>query len=214
MKATIEAKDLVRALDNALLFCPKKDPWDHALYTFHRDRVTIITSDSYATHRETCPAGVDPPPDYPESGKASRAGLEAILRRAKASPGEVTLTYISGVSLTYRDHLEGEDLEAPDLYQDADIGDSWDDINLSAFQELLDDRKEDHRETHRFMVDTNYLGKLRQLRAKPGIAADVWVFGDAPIFARKGPWSETVIQPIDRERHATKNGDGVLWGEK
>ncbi|GAA2665305.1 hypothetical protein [Nonomuraea recticatena] len=209
MQAMTTADNLSRGLYNALLWASKSAPWDMGLVSLMPDGVRIITSDSYSTTMITVPGDVTPREAYTWV-KVTRDGLTDMLTLStKAAKGRVSLSFAPGESLTVKG--ETGDLVLADLYEEGQGEESWDDITYRIFVELLADRMTEV-DSHKFMVNPKYLRKVAQTKKEaPDVCADFWVHGDEPVFIRIGEFSQTIVQPVDRTRHADVYGEAALW---
>jgi hypothetical protein len=211
MILTTSADAVAKATFNALLFSPKKEPWDMAQIHLGVEGVSWLTSDSYALCQSDLAGSWDT--DDPKGVmKISREALAIIEERARKDKKErVQLYFRLGLDMEYRGENPDNNLVFPELYVEGEIKRSWDDINVDVFSELLSERNED-APLGRVLIARDYLGKLRQVKADKDVGADFWPFGpDEPILIKVGPDVKIVIEPIEYERHETALGEDVTW---
>jgi hypothetical protein len=210
MEVHLKASELVRASYNALLWVGKSAPWDVAYVVLLPEFVTIVTSDSYAvteaeatveSHQGT----------HSRLVRISSDALKVIEKRARDTKGLISLKATND-ALIYADEKAGEDLEFPDEFEESeyDEEESWDEINIRAFSDLLRERME-ATDTHVFMVNPAYLRKFSMTKKDhPDDCADVWARGSDPILVKIGK-TRTALQTIDRERNAEALGEDKQW---
>lgn len=176
------------------------------------DGVSFLTSDSYALCWAPLQGAVITPADGWGTVKISRTDLDALEERARKDKTEtIDLVLTPGVGIEYRGLDQEADVLYSDHYQGGDGGaDTWDDVSLDAFHELIAAYTEES-DSSRLLIDPAYLNKISRLKKDKGVGADVWwTAPNDPVLIKLGG-TKVIVQPIDRERHAAAFGEDVLW---
>lgn len=208
MEVTLSASALVKSVYNALLWCPKKEPWNIGYVTITTGRVTILTTDSYAVAEVMTPVESHQGDPF-RVVKITRDDLKALEDRAGKAKGLIVLR-ITESGLIYSDENEGEDLEFEDLYEEGFDEESWDDINIVTLSEILQDRME-QPEGHKFMTKREYWRKISMTKVdNPDVCADIWVDHEEPVLIQVGR-ARIAINTIDRSQNAKALGEDNQW---
>jgi hypothetical protein len=213
MQIMTSADALARACYNALLYCPKREPWAFALVLVTRGGVSLLTTDGYALARAECPALT---PEDMASGvafKIERADLEALETRARSGKKErLSLEFnMKTREIWYRGEDEEDDICMQDVFDESLEENSWDEINLDVFRELISAREVDPQ-TRRVILAPEYIRKIGQLKKDKNQGADFAFSGELdPALIKVGEGFWLIIQPIDRERHRAALGEEATW---
>lgn len=213
MHIATSADALARACYNALKYAGKTDPWAMAMAIIETGCVSYLTTDGYALAWASCPADT---PDITAPGvafKVSRSDLEALELRCREGKKErVALEFdLDKHVIWYRGEDSDKDLCVNDIFEDGIEPESWDEINLTVFRELIAERALDPQ-ARRVLLAPPYLQKIGQLKRDKDQGADIWTSGEIdPVLIKVGDGFRLAIQPIDPERHRTALGEGATW---
>jgi hypothetical protein len=214
MQIATSADALGRATYNALRYPGKTAPWDMALVVVMDKGVSFLTTDSYALSWSLCRAehahvlavnGV--------SFKITRADMELLEARCRAGKRErVTLDFLlEDREIWYRGEDPEKDLCMSDVFEDGIEPNSWDEINLSMFRDLIAERKEDPS-TRQVLLAPKYLQKIGMLKGDKNQGACISIGApDEPVTVTFGEDFGVIIEPIDIERHKAALGEGAVW---
>lgn len=214
MHIITSADAIARASYNALLYCPKTPPWDMCLLIITPGRVSYLTSDSYslswATHEATTP---DLHADE-VTFKLSRDDLVELEKRAREGKKErVVIDFdMASQQIWYQGEDHTKDLRMTDMFIDGIAWDSWDEINLATFREIISTRELDPL-ARRVLLAPEYLRKLGQLKRDKNQSADLWFGAEESdtVLIKVGDGFRLAIEPIDHERHRKALGEEATW---
>jgi hypothetical protein len=220
MNIAVSTEALMRAAYNALLYAPKKVPWCMAYVTLTPEGVSFVTSDSYSlawcvVPWEDAPTGV-----MGATIKIDRESLVQLEERSRKDKADhidhVILVFEPDEHLGYKGADPEKDVYWPDIFDDGngldDGNETWDEYNLRAFRQLIEEREEDP-ETRRVILNTSYLRKLGQLKKEDkDMGADLcFALPDETVLVKVGDFFRLTIEPIERERHEEALGEGATW---
>lgn len=214
MQIVTSADAQARATYNALLYCGKAPPFDAVWIVVELGRVSYLTSDGYALAWSQAEATT---PDVIDDGvafKLSREDLEALEKRSREGKKErVYLEFwVDECEIWYRGEDPAADMRMTDIFEDGTDEDSWDEINLVAFREIISQRELD-LQARRVLLKPEYVRKLGQLKRDKDQGADFWIGEEEndPVLVKVGDGFRLAVQPIDHERHEAALGEGAIW---
>jgi hypothetical protein len=215
MNIATSADALARAAYNALRLCPKTGLWAFAWLVVTSSRVTIITTDSYALSYSHLPL------ERPKhlltvdgvAFKVTHEDLTALEVRCREGKKEgVSLEFdMSKHEIWYRGEDDEKDLCMDDIFEDGIADDSWDEIKLSVFRDLLAERADDPQ-ARKVLLSTKYLQKLSMVKKEKDQGAHLYFSGeDDTVLAKIGEHYQMLIEPIDPKRHQAALGEEATW---
>lgn len=212
MNIVTDASTLARATFNALLFCPKEEPWAICYIHVTEGCVSYLTSDGYAlawaTHEaETFGLRADE-----VTFKISRDDLANLEKRSREGKNErVQLEFsMDDREIWYLGEESEKNFCMSDTFEDGP-GNSWDEINLLSFREIISEREVDPL-ARKVLLKPEYLQKVGRTKRDKNTAADIWISLESDtVLIKVGDGTRLAIEPIDHERHKKALGEGATW---